>query len=112
GEISHKANRFQVDDCTTPFPGVIAHFGKMTSGVFHKKDKIHAAIDTARRQEIQNNHTATHLLHWALQQALGPHIKQAGSLVNDRRLRFDFSHHKALTPAELRQIEDLVNEKV
>lgn len=103
---------FQVYDCTAPFPGVIAHLGKMGAGVVRKGQKVHAAIDAKRRQEIQNNHTATHLLHWALQKVLGPHIKQAGSLVDDKRLRFDFSHHKAVSGEELRELENLVNEKV
>ncbi len=61
---------------------------------------------------IQNNHTAAHLLHWALVQVLGPHIKQAGSLVEATRLRFDFSHHKALSKEDLLKVEDLVNEKI
>ncbi|HSX26653.1 MAG TPA: alanine--tRNA ligase [Chlamydiales bacterium] len=112
GEMAHGGNLFQVYDCTAPFPGVIAHLGKMAAGKLRKNEKVHAAIDAERRKEIQNNHTATHLLHWALQQILGPHIKQAGSLVDEKRLRFDFNHHKAMTPAELRQIEDLVNEKI
>ena len=112
GKISKGANLFEVSDTTAPFPGVIAHLGKMGSGILRKNDKVHAAIDGARRQEIQNNHTATHLLHWALQQILGSHIKQAGSLVDDKRLRFDFSHHKSMTPGELRLIEDLVNQKI
>ena len=103
---------FQAYDCTSPFPGVIAHLGKMGPGVLRKNDKVHVQIDVQRRQEIQNNHTATHLLHWALQKVLGPHIKQAGSLVDEQRLRFDFSHHKALSPEELREIENLVNEKI
>jgi len=77
-----------------------------------KKDKVKATIDEKRRKEIQNNHTATHILHWALQQVLGSHIKQAGSLVDDKRLRFDFSHHKAVSTEELRAIENLANEKV
>lgn len=103
---------FQVYDCTAPFPGVIAHLGKMGSGTLRKNQKVHAAIDSMRRQEIQNNHTATHLLHWALQKVLGGHIKQAGSLVDEKRLRFDFSHHKAISSVEIRQIENLVNEKI
>jgi alanyl-tRNA synthetase len=103
---------FQVYDCTAPFPGVIAHLGRMGSGHLRKNDKVHVEIDLKRRQEIQNNHTATHLLHWALQKVLGPHIKQAGSLVDEKRLRFDFSHHKALGADELREIENLVNEKI
>lgn len=103
---------FQVYDCTTPFPGVVAHLGKMGPGILRKADSIKVAIDAKRRQEIQNNHTATHLLHWALQQVLGPHIKQAGSLVEASRLRFDFSHHKSVSQEEIDTIEDLVNEKI
>ncbi len=103
---------FQIYDCTEPFPGVIAHLGKMGAGTLRKKEKVIAAIDAKRRQEIQNNHTATHLLHWALQKVLGAHIKQAGSLVDEKRLRFDFSHHKAVSVGELREIENLVNEKI
>jgi alanyl-tRNA synthetase len=108
GKIGH----FQVYDCTAPYPGVIAHLGKMGSGSLKKGQKVHAEIDAKRRQEIQNNHTATHLLHWALQKVLGAHIKQAGSVVDEKRLRFDFSHHKAVSFDELREIENLVNEKI
>lgn len=104
--------KFQVYDCTAPFPGVIAHLGKMGAGTLRKNEKVHAAVDVVRRSEIQNNHTATHLLHWALQKVLGTHIKQAGSLVDEKRLRFDFSHHKSVTPEELRTIENMVNEKI
>jgi alanyl-tRNA synthetase len=112
GMISKGTSAFQVYDTTSPFPGVIAHLGKMGPGFLRKNDKVHAQIDEARRLAIQNNHTATHLLHWALQKVLGSHIKQAGSLVDDRRLRFDFSHHKPLAQDELREIENLVNWKV
>jgi alanyl-tRNA synthetase len=112
GVISKGTHAFQVYDTTSPFPGVIAHLGKMSSGTLYKNDPVRATIDQARRLAIQNNHTATHLLHWALQKVLGSHIKQAGSLVDDRRLRFDFSHHKALAQEELREIENLVNAKV
>ncbi len=103
---------FQVYDCTAPFPGVIAHLGKMGTGILRKNERVHVAIDVQRRREIQNNHTATHLLHWALQQVLGAQIKQAGSLVDEKRLRFDFNHHKALQAEELREIENLINEKI
>lgn len=108
GAIGH----FQVYDCTSPYPGVIAHLGTMGAGKLRKGDKVQVQIDEPRRQEIQNNHTATHILHWALHKVLGGHIKQAGSLVDDKRLRFDFSHHKAVSGEEIREIERLVNEKV
>jgi alanyl-tRNA synthetase len=112
GTISKGGYVFHVYDCLSPFPGVVAHLGKMGSGLLKKADRVEASIDLKRRQEIQNNHTATHLLHWALQQVLGPHIKQAGSLVETSRLRFDFSHHKSVSQEELETIEKLVNEKI
>ena len=112
GQIGKGAHQFVVYDTTSPFPGVIAHLGQMKAGVLRKNEAVQASVDGERRREIQNNHTATHLLHWALQKVLGPHIKQAGSLVDPKRLRFDFSHHKSVSPQELRQIEDLVNEKI
>jgi alanyl-tRNA synthetase len=108
GAIGH----FRVYDTTSPYPGVIAHLGTQVKGSLRVNEKVSAAIDLKRRQEIQNNHTATHILHWALHKVLGHHIKQAGSLVDEKRLRFDFSHHKAVSPAEIREIERLVNEKI
>ncbi len=111
GRIGKGESSFHVYDTIAPYPGVIAHLGKMT-GTLRKNDSVHATVDASRRADIQNNHTATHLLHWALQTVLGPHIKQAGSLVDAKRLRFDFSHHKPVSSSELRQIEDLVNEKI
>ncbi len=112
GTISKGTHAFQVYDTTSPFPGVIVHLGKMGPGRLCKNDQVRALIDQPRRLEIQNNHTATHLLHWALQNVLGSHIKQAGSLVDEKRLRFDFNHHKPLSQEELRDIENLVNAKV
>ncbi len=112
GKIGKGANQFLVFDTISPFPGVIAHLGKMQSGLLKKNDSVHAIVDANRRTMIQNNHTATHLLHWALQKVLGPHIKQAGSLVEEKRLRFDFSHHKPVSQNEIREIEDVVNEKI
>ena len=112
GRIEKGGHVFAVQDTSSPFPGVTLHIGQMQTGVLKKGDKVHAAIDETKRAEIQNNHTATHLLHWALEQELGAHIKQAGSLVEATRLRFDFNHHKALSKEELRKIEERVNEKI
>lgn len=103
---------FDVEDCHAPFKGVIAHEGKLKTGSIKIGDKLQLKVDAARRQKIANNHTATHLMHFALHQVLGAHIKQAGSVVDTERLRFDFSHHKALTKDEIRRIEDLVNAEI
>ena len=109
GTLSKQGHTFHVEDTFSPYPGVIAHSGKMNSGALKKGDKVKASIDEKRRQEIANNHTATHLLHLALQEVLGSHIQQAGSLVEPTRLRFDFNHHKPLSKNELIDIEKRVN---
>lgn len=103
---------FEVRDTKSPFKGIIAHIGRLKKGQLSVGNTVNASIDSRRRQKIANNHTATHLLHWALQKVLGEHIKQAGSVVDADRLRFDFSHHKALTQEEIYRIEDLVNGKI
>lgn len=112
GALTGDRALFEVTNCIAPFKGLIAHVGKVNEGKIDLGDPLMATIDAKRRQKIANNHTATHLLHWALHEVLGHHIKQAGSVVDPQRLRFDFSHHKALTPQEIRTIEDLVNQKV
>lgn len=112
GILTGTDQQFNVEDCQGPYTGVIAHIGTLEKGSLRVGDTLTAAVDQKRRQKIANNHTATHLLHWALHHVLGEHIKQAGSVVDSHRLRFDFSHHKALSAEELRQIEDLVNAKI
>ena len=112
GTLTHHKGLFKVTDCHTPYSGVIVHVGKMEKGTLILGEPVTASVDPQRRQQIENNHTATHLLHWALQKVLGEHIRQAGSLVEVDRLRFDFNHHKALSKEEIRQIEVLVNEKI
>ena len=93
-------------------PEIIAHRVKALSGTLAPGDRIDVRADLDRRRAISGNHTATHLLHAALRQVLGDHVKQAGSLVSDKRLRFDFSHFAAMRPEEVRKVEDLVNEKI
>ncbi|MBJ7449781.1 MAG: alanine--tRNA ligase [Parachlamydiales bacterium] len=112
GVITHESASFDVTDCQQPYPNVVVHVGKVTHGHIHLDDMVEASIDQPRRQKIANNHTATHLLHWALHKILGGHIKQAGSVVDDERLRFDFNHHKALSIEEIEKLENLVNEKI
>ncbi|UCE22050.1 MAG: alanine--tRNA ligase [Candidatus Aminicenantes bacterium] len=101
-----------VESAFYPTPDLISHKVKVISGKIRVNDKVEAAIDVPNRRKISNNHTATHLLHASLRQILGDHVKQAGSLVESSRLRFDFTHFAALSSAELEQIELLVNEKI
>lgn len=112
GVIQHHDARFQVDKTSTPYPGVIAHHGRVLSGVLINGEPVNASIDQERRRRIEAHHTATHLLHLALQDVLGAHVAQAGSLVDHDRLRFDFHHHKALTEQELQLVEDHVNARI
>ncbi|MGH8129554.1 MAG: alanine--tRNA ligase, partial [Steroidobacteraceae bacterium] len=90
----------------------IVHIGTLRSGSLGRSDRVSARVDGERRQAIVLNHTATHLLHAALRKVLGEHVLQKGSLVAPDRLRFDFSHHSAVTPQELKRIEDLVNGEI
>ncbi|NGX34064.1 MAG: Alanine--tRNA ligase [Candidatus Anoxychlamydiales bacterium] len=112
GEIFIGNNIFKVEDTQMPYPGVIIHIGKLLDGTLRKADKVKAKIAIERRKKIEANHSATHLIHYALAKVLGEHIKQAGSLVNEKRFRFDFDHHKALSLKEIREVERFVNEKV
>lgn len=112
GVLENGVQLFEVFNCTAPYKGVHAHAGRVLKGSFKVGDRVLASIEGSKRIKICNNHTATHLLHWALHCVLGEHVKQAGSVVDAHRLRFDFSHHKSLTPQEITQIEDLINNKI
>ena len=101
-----------VENAYYPIPGIIAHKIKVLSGRIKENDGVEASVDPSRRRAISSNHTATHLLHASLRQILGDHIKQAGSLVSPERFRFDFTHFATLSSSELRQIEQLINEKI
>ncbi len=104
--------RFVVEDTRIPQPGILAHVGVLEAGALAAGESVHAAIDVMRRERIRRNHTATHLLHWALRLVLGDHAKQAGSLVRPDRMRFDFTHFEAMSAAQLEKVERLVNAKI
>jgi len=112
GTISCDTFTFTVHDTQKKADGVFIHIGEVTKGTIHTGETVKLSVDTQRRRKIRANHSATHLLHTALRQVLGQHVTQKGSLVTPQRLRFDFSHPKPVTPAEIRQIEDLVNDIV
>ena len=101
-----------VQDTYPAPPGYSAHLARCARGALQVGDRVEARVDVTRRDSIRKNHTATHLLHAALRQLVGFHVKQSGSLVAPDRLRFDFTHYAALSPEDLFEIEDLVNRKV
>jgi alanyl-tRNA synthetase len=111
GTLVSGAARFEVTD-TQKIGSVFAHIGRVASGEFKQGARVEARVDEGRRGAIVLNHSATHLLHAALRKVLGTHVTQKGSLVAPDRLRFDFSHFQPLTPAELSQVERLVNEQI
>ncbi len=96
-------------DTTYALPNLRRHTSVITNGSISGGQTATATIDGDRRDAIRRNHTGTHLLHWALRRVLGDHVKQAGSHVDDERLRFDFSHYDAVTADEIEEIERLVN---
>jgi len=100
----------QVVGASKPLGDAVVHAVRVTRGRLAVGDVVTASVDEARRAAIRRNHTATHLLHAALRQALGSHVQQAGSLVDDERLRFDFSHFEAVGPEQLAAVERLANE--
>ncbi len=111
GVIKVGENIFTVTNTTKTAEGVILHHGTLTEGeVINIGDSAVCEIDVTRRQAIKRNHTAAHLLQAALREALGTHVEQAGQLVNDEAVRFDFSHFSALTAEEIEKIENRVNE--
>ncbi len=112
GTITADSASAQVIDTTFAAPGLRRHLVRITRGQFAAGTAVHAAIDGVARAATRRNHTATHVLHWALRKVLGEHVKQAGSLVAPDRLRFDFSHYEAVTPAEIRRIEQMANSEV
>jgi alanyl-tRNA synthetase len=111
GLLLGAAARFVVKD-TQKSGGNHAHIGALEQGELRVGDRLDAQVDATRRSALALNHSATHLLHAALRHVLGKHVQQKGSLVAPDRLRFDFSHTQALTPPELRRVEQLVNDEI
>ena len=103
---------FEVEDTQKIQADVFGHHGQVTKGELRVGDAVSAQVDAQLRQAVMFNHSATHLMHAALRKVLGHHVQQKGSLVDEHRTRFDFSHDKALTPEELREIEKLVNDQI
>ena len=101
-----------ITDTKQPEKGLSAHYATVQEGTVKLGDTLHLAIDAKRRARIRRNHTATHILHWALREVLGDHVKQAGSLVAPERLRFDFTHFEAMTPEQIAEVERLANDKI
>ena len=102
----------KVMDTFAPVPGVILHKSRIEKGSVSVGDRVSAIVDEQRRDATRRNHTATHLVHAALKEVLGSHVKQAGSVVAPNYLRFDFTHYQPMTAAEIKEVEDLVNRHI
>ncbi|GHX83300.1 alanyl-tRNA synthetase [Vibrio cholerae] len=111
GVLKTDAGIFHVED-TQKLGNAIAHHGVLAQGVLATGDQVDAIVDEKRRAAISLNHSATHLLHAALRKVLGEHVAQKGSLVRAETLRFDFSHLEAMTSAEIKEVERLVNQEI
>lgn len=112
GVITGPEGEFEVKDTVKLSGEKIGHIGQVTRGMIKVGDTVSLKVDAQNRSDTCKNHSATHLLHKALREVLGTHVEQAGSLVDGHRLRFDFSHFSAMTAEELKQVEDMVNEKI
>ncbi|MDL2302435.1 DHHA1 domain-containing protein, partial [Lachnospiraceae bacterium OttesenSCG-928-D06] len=112
GVISSEEGSFSVKETIVLSGGKIGHIGCVTKGMLKTGDTVNLLVDRGRRTATCKNHSATHLLQRALREVLGTHVEQAGSLVDDKKLRFDFSHFAAMTKEEIEKTEKLVNEKI
>ncbi|HUY64466.1 MAG TPA: alanine--tRNA ligase [Acidimicrobiales bacterium] len=111
GTITTETGRATVRDTQAVLPGLVVHRAVVEGEIFAGQDAL-AVIDAGRRESTRRNHTGTHLLHSALRQVLGDHVRQQGSMVAPDRLRFDFSHHGPVGPEVLRQVTELANAEV
>ena len=112
GTISGDGFEITVSNTLAPYGHVNVHYGTVTSGSLNKGAEATATVDGERRERIRRNHTATHLVHAALREIVGGHVRQAGSVVDPDRLRFDFTNMQALTKEQIKAVQDRVNEKI
>jgi alanyl-tRNA synthetase len=112
GLLSLKDSQAQISDTLKPVEGLFVHHAKIKKGSFKKGDAVQLQVFREVRKPTMRNHTATHIMHAALRKVLGSHVRQAGSYVNDKQLRLDFSHFESITPEQLKQIEDEVNQVI
>ena len=112
GIIEGAENGDEVDDCKKTANGKTVHIGRVLKGALKTNDKATTLVNAIRRNDIERNHTATHLLHAALREVLGKHVEQSGSLVTPERLRFDFTHFEGISTLDIKSIENIVNEKI
>ncbi len=112
GVISGDGFEIEVTDTKSPYGHINVHFGRITTGSVARGAAVTATVDGDRRERIRRNHTATHLVHAALREIIGTHVRQAGSVVDADRLRFDFTNMQALTKEQIRAIQNRVNEKI
>jgi len=112
GLLVGQEGRVEVKETTRPVPTLILHKGKVTKGRIRAGEQLHMTVNGSTRQDAARNHTATHLVHAALRDLLGPHVKQYGSLVGPKRLRFDFAHFRPLSSRDIDEIESMVNGEI
>ena len=112
GWLTTETARFEVQDTQKKGDGVLVHVGRVEEGQLTVGDRVDARVDADRRRATALNHSATHLLHAALREVLGPHVQQKGSLVGPERLRFDFSHFEPVSRKQLLTIERMINREV
>jgi alanyl-tRNA synthetase len=112
GVLVGPEGRIEITETVRPLPTVFVHKGKVQGGRVREGDRLQAQVRANTRQDAARNHTATHLVHAALRDLLGPHVKQYGSLVAPNRLRFDFAHFKALSGKDIDEVEAIVNDQI
>ncbi|MFO0707291.1 MAG: alanine--tRNA ligase [Nitrospira sp.] len=112
GVLVGPEGRLDIKETTRPAPTLILHKGKVTKGRIREGEQLSLSVNATTRQDAARNHTATHLVHAALRDLLGPHVKQYGSLVGPNRLRFDFAHFRPLSSRDIDEIEQTVNEEI